>query len=239
MKISAAVIAFLLSSTTAFAADLAPKPVEPVAPVEASSFTWTGIYGGIQAGYTFGKSDLQDYLIVPHAPDYAGDASPAGFTGGGYVGAQYQFGGNIVVGIEGDINYDDVKDTGAAHGLIPGTQPYAAMDTKLKWDGSARLRAGYAIDRFLPYVTGGVAFGQYEWDPHWPIDGILHHAGTQTGWTIGAGLDYAITDNIIARIEYRYTDYGKKAYVDNVSPAYADEINLKTNTIRAGIAYKF
>jgi outer membrane immunogenic protein len=242
MKISTAALALLLSSTAAFAADLAPQPVEPVAPVVVAPFTWTGIYGGLQAGYTFGNSDFSVYRASTGLPDYEGSMDPSGFTGGLYVGANYQFEGNFVIGIEADGNYDDVKDSSVAYGnAAAGTAPVTPResDAKLKWDASVRLRAGYAFDRFLPYITGGVAFGKFDYNPNWTIDGQLRHSSTQTGWTIGAGLEYAVTDNLIARVEYRYTDYGKKTYVEYVNPLFNDDIDLKTNSIRVGIAYKF
>lgn len=247
MKISAAALAILLSSTAAYAADLAPQPVEPIAPV-AAPYSWTGFYGGVQAGYTWGKSDYSNYRISDGLWDYKGQIDAKGFTAGVYAGYNYQFQNNLVVGLEGDINYDSAKGKAHARGNLnfdePGVVPVTAttQEAKLKWDGSARLRVGYAIDRFLPYITGGVAFGKYDYNPTWRVDSSLRYSSTHIGWTIGAGLEYAVTDNLIARVEYRYTDYGKKDYLDYAASAegrFNDRINLKTHTIRAGISYKF
>jgi len=123
-------------------------------------------------------------------------------------------------------------------------RPNAPTSTRIKWDGAARLRIGYAFDRFLPYIAGGVAGADFRWRPFYPIDLSVPHDVTMWGWTIGAGLEYAITDNLIARVEYRYTDYGDKTKLDYKPTAiadggYNDTANLKTNDIRVGIAYKF
>ncbi|WP_448951783.1 outer membrane protein [Labrys neptuniae] len=247
MKIFAAAVAILLSSTAAYAADLAPAPVEPIAP-QALPFSWTGFYGGVQAGYTWGKSDYSNYRISDGLWDYKGKLDAKGFTAGVYAGYNYQFQNNLVIGLEGDINYDNAKGSNHARGNlnfpVPGVEAISrsSQEAKLKWDGSVRARVGYAIDRFLPYVTAGVAFGKYDYNPTWQIDSALHYSSTRTGWTIGAGLEYAVTDNLIARVEYRYTDYGKKDYLDYAASAqglYNDRIDLKTHTIRAGISYKF
>lgn len=247
MKISAAALAIFLSPTLAYAADLAPQPVEPIAPVVAP-FSWTGFYGGIQAGYTRGKSDYSNYWTATGEWDYKGKFNANGFTAGLYAGYNYQFQNNLVLGVEGDINYDSLKGSGRARGNLDFSHgdplPVASykQEAELKWDGSVRLRVGYAMDRFLPYITGGFAFGKYDYSPKWDKDGSLRYSSTHTGWTVGAGLEYAVTDNLIARVEYRYADYGKKNYFDYATSAggnYTDRIDLKTHTIRAGLSYKF
>lgn len=246
MKISAAALAIFLSPTLAYAADLAPQPVEPIAPVVAP-FSWTGFYGGVQAGYTWGKSDYSNYRIADGLWDYKGKIDAKGFTAGLYAGYNYQFENNLVLGVEADINYDSAKGKSHARGnpnfpIPTETVTTTSQGAKLKWDGSVRLRVGYAMDRFLPYITGGVAFGKYDFNPTWQVDSALRYSSTHTGWTVGAGLEYAVTDNLIARVEYRYADYGKKDYLDYAVSAngeYNDRIDLKTHTIRAGISYKF
>jgi outer membrane immunogenic protein len=109
--------------------------------------------------------------------------------------------------------------------------------------GSARLRAGYAINsmfgqdlgHIMPYVTGGLGFGHftakfkndaYEWTGK----------RLDTGYTIGGGVDYAINKNTIAKLEYQYMDFGKRTFSNESD--YAN-LRLKAHTIRAGVAYKF
>ncbi|MCK1975216.1 outer membrane beta-barrel protein, partial [Bacillus safensis] len=71
-------------------------------------------------------------------------------------------------------------------------------------------RVGYAVDRFMPYLAGGVAFGNIKNSGSIDNIGSFSESKTLTGWTAGAGVDYAATDNLIVRLEYRYTDYGDK-----------------------------
>jgi outer membrane immunogenic protein len=91
-------------------------------------------------------------------PYISSSLDPKGAFGGGYVGYNYQFSGGFVVGAEADINASAAKSD---HNAFPAGPfgPGFSGEGDLKWFGSARLRVGYAFDRFLPFVTGGVAFG--------------------------------------------------------------------------------
>ncbi|EFG9153021.1 porin family protein, partial [Escherichia coli] len=102
--------------------------------------------------------------------------------------------------------------------------------------GAARLRAGYAFDRFLPYVAGGVAFADMDHTLVGPLE-AYRFSDTYTGWTIGAGLEYALTDNVILRSEYRYTDFGSADFA--VPTGEENKVDLKSHDVRLGISYKF
>ncbi|WP_156850898.1 porin [Bartonella refiksaydamii] len=115
---------------------------------------------------------------------------------------------------------------------------------KEKWSGATRVRIGFAAaDRIMPYIAGGVAYAQ--------MQGISTVSGTDAsgkkvstkeadktmtmvGFTIGGGVDFAMTDNVLLRAEYRYSDYGKKKFEKDDA-----EFNYKTNDFRVGVAYKF
>lgn len=90
------------------------------------------------------------------------------------------------------------------------------------------------MGRVLPYVAGGVAFGGYTIVTN-DQGTIYADRRSVTGWTIGAGADYAFTDKLIGRFGYRYTDFGDKSYADG----YGYNVGLKTHELRVGIAYKF
>jgi outer membrane immunogenic protein len=217
---------------TAFAADA-------ISAMPPASFNWTGGYIGAQAGYAWGKSKGGDYARSSGALDVEGNIDPDGFLGGVYAGYNYQFNNNLVLCGEADLNYAHL--TGEAdplHDTVGPVPPNSARG-EMTWNGSARIRAGYAFDRFLPYVTGGVAFGRYKFTPDYINTGPLPGAKTQTGWTVGAGVDYAFTKNLIARVEYRYTDYGHANYDITGFPDYVSRVDLKTSAIQIGIAYKF
>lgn len=135
----------------------------------------------------------------------------------------------MVIGGELDAVYSDVEGRAT---VFTGGVPGPGFSQKLKWSGAARVRLGYAVDRFLPYVAGGVAFGEINgWNDGAPED---EFSDTYTGWTIGVGTEYAFTDNLIGRVEYRYTDFGNESFESG-----AVDMDLSTNEVRFGIAYKF
>lgn len=216
----------LLAATGAKAAD-AIVYEEPAPVVVAPSFTWNGAYLGGQVGYGWGKSRFDGGLNL----------KPDGFLGGLYAGYNFDLGNSVVLGIDGDITYNNLKDSYSETDL-DGTD---SVESKLRWSGAVRARAGYAVDRFLPYIAGGVAFGSVKntlssTDALGSIE--ASQSKTLTGWTAGAGIDYAATDNVIVRLEYRYTDYGNKNY----DFGFADDSvrnKFKTNEVRLGVAYKF
>jgi outer membrane immunogenic protein len=146
------------------------------------------------------------------------DVSADGFDIGGYAGANYQW-GQFVVGAETDILYP-FRD-GSSGGL--------SVEQGL--NGSMRARAGIALDRFLVYGTGGLAATDLE----------LSNAGGSDsdvlwGWTAGAGVEGMVTDNLTARIEYRYTDYGDETFTPGGVPTNSDFSN---HAIRGGVGFKF
>ncbi|EJF75247.1 porin family protein [Bartonella alsatica] len=115
---------------------------------------------------------------------------------------------------------------------------------KQKWTGATRVRFGLSVDRLMPYVAGGIAYTQLrsifakESDVESRAidfsDWLHDEKKTMIGYTLGGGVDFAMTDNVIVRAEYRYSDFGKKKFVhDKV------EMGYKTNDFRVGVAYKF
>ncbi|WP_273721133.1 MULTISPECIES: outer membrane protein [unclassified Bartonella] len=110
---------------------------------------------------------------------------------------------------------------------------------KQKWTGATRVRVGFSTGRIMPYIAGGVAYGQFQDILSMSITGddpfnrTSDVKKTMIGYTLGGGIDFAITDNFIVRAEYRYSDFGKAKFNDEI------EIKYKTNDFRAGIAYKF
>ena len=94
------------------------------------------------------------------------------------------------------------------------------------------------MDRLLPYVTGGLAFGHYSMTLDHGSD-HTEYSGTSTGWTIGAGLEYAFTNHLTTRIEYRYTDFGSIHGVFSGFPNESLDASLKSHAVRLGLSYKF
>jgi outer membrane immunogenic protein len=209
-----------LLSTGAFAADIV-SPAPEVTPV----FSWTGAYVGLNAGFGGGKFKHELPVGGP-APSF--NASSNGFVGGVQVGYNYQI-DQWVVGAEADFQGASIKgetDLGFAFG--------PKLGTKLDWYGTVRARAGVlATDRLLVYATGGLAYGHTKTYMEDSVFGISE-SKTKAGWTVGAGVEYAVTDHLSLKTEYAYTDLGK-------AQVLYDMFDRKVNfhSVKFGINYKF
>jgi outer membrane immunogenic protein len=234
--------AVLLSATasvcnwSALAADL-PARMEPVAPVAyVPGFSWTGFYLGGALGWIGTNPEYTTGAVVLGAPFVVSSASSRnGLSYGLLSGYNYQM-GQLVLGVEGDF-------TGWTVGKIRYTAITGDFLTAhSKWGGSIRGRLGYAADRALLYVTGGAAFVSDETSI--PFTGIsIGGDGTRWGWTVGGGLDYAITNNWFTGIEYRYSQYEAKTFVYPIPILNLGFVGfrqeLSTNQVMARIGYKF
>jgi outer membrane immunogenic protein len=210
----AGVAILALGVASASAADIARRPMPYKAPayVEAP-FTWTGLYAGAFGGGAWGRSDFS-------APLTTGTFDTDGWLAGGTLGYNYQT-GNIVLGIEGDAAWTDIKGTAACGALT--------CETKNNWLATVRGRAGYAFGRFLPYITGGAAFG----DIKTSVSGLGSSNETRVGWTAGGGLEANIAGPWSAKVEYLYVDLGSGSSI------LGSDASFTTNIVRAGINYKF
>lgn len=207
--------AVALSSVAASAADL--PSVQPYAAAAPVAFNWTGFYLGAQVGYGWGESEVDGF---------AGSYDVDGFNVGIYGGYNHQFVNNVVVGLEADINYNDADGSAVLVGF--GTQA-----TEFNFDGAVRARLGYAFDRVLVYVAGGVAFADI--DTTTTVGGLTFSGDDTTfGWTIGGGVEAAVTQNIAVRAEYRYTKFD-----DIDSGIVGFDNNLDSHKVLVGVSYKF
>lgn len=227
----------ILLASTALLMSIGAANAADVLVAAPAGFVWTGGYVGLQAGYAWGTSPF-----VNRTDDYSEGTSydPDGFVGGVYAGYNQQLSNNVVLGVDADINFANLKGGGDAYiDYTDGSDYGMDPSSRMRWNGAVRARVGYAYDRFLPYIAGGVSFGEYKFDLRRPDgDVIFSEKDTMTGWNIGGGLEYAATDNLIVRAEYRYTDFGNKTYHE-LWGEDEGKIKLKTNDIRLGIAYKF
>ena len=180
----------------ALAADLPYRQAPPVY-VPPPIFSWTGLYLGAQIGYSWGTDNLTGYNQVG-ALFVSNSSKPNGVIGGAFVGYNLQI-GQVVAGLEGD-----VEGTGYSKSVAVGGLAFA---TNVPVQGSIRLRLGYALDRALLYITGGAAFAGFE-NTYSSAAGYDSIGKTRTGWTVGGGIEYAVTNNWTIRAEYRYSDYG-------------------------------
>ena len=203
----------------AFAAD----PMTDL-PMTAPGFDWTGYYAGLQAGYGWGQSDIS---VTEGAPFSITPSIDGGFVGG-HVAGLWQF-DQAVLGAVADLNYSMIDGT-AVSGLG------STFGTDIKWFGSVNAKAGFAMNRLLVYGIGGIAFAGIETSQ--VAGAAFASTRTNVGWTVGAGVDYALTDKFIVGAKYRYYDFGSEHY-DVAAPFNDRDQNVKLNTVGINLSYKF
>lgn len=232
----AASVAFLMTSASAKAADIIYQEPMPV-------FSWQGFYIGGQIGGLWGSGDLKVKNLFDGAvASKKWSPDPSGFIGGLYAGYNFDAGNNVILGLDTDFVWTDASKSRRT--LFDGNG-YGKARLKEKWLGTTRVRIGYGMDRWLPYAFGGVAYGKVEsrirtTDTSGNFLNAYNNNKTLTGWTAGVGVDYAMTDNILLRLEYRYTDLGSKKF----NYGYTDtslryKVDYSSNDFRVGVAYKF
>jgi outer membrane immunogenic protein len=214
--IAVSAVTFVASAS---AADLGGRRApQPAFQSQASpSFTWTGFYLGANAGAIWGDFTKGGKFID----------TKTGFTGGITAGYNQQF-GQFVAGIEGDYNYSGMGGRGLG---VPGLIPVKGDLTSF---GTVRGRLGVAFDRALIYGTGGFAMGSTTLQ-----SGFAKSSSTNSGYVIGAGLEYAFTQNISAKAEYLYMPLGGRNLVGVPGFNNGAKTGVDANVLRAGLNYKF
>ena len=205
--LGASMLALAVGTGAAGAADIYAPPPPEVVYNPAPAFTWTGGYLGGIVGYGWG---------APQSGGKQWDAD--GFVGGVFGGYNFQPSSNVVLGVESDIT-----GTGMA-----GKKAGVKMTDY--WNGTIRARAGLAFDRFLAYGTGGLALGNLEVKIPGSNDTAL-----RAGYTLGAGVEAALTNTVIGRVEYRYTDFG----ADKYATAPKTRASFSSSQVLVGVGVKF
>jgi outer membrane immunogenic protein len=258
---------FLLASVgalaitgSAFAAEPLPPPPPPPVPI----FTWTGLYAGLQVGYAWDQDPVTVTNLSPTltsaGPFFFSDSfsdNPSGVIGGAHLGYNKQFdnwllGLNWVIGLEGTVDGTSLSTTrvspfGFSSALGLGNLPiFGSLNTRSAVQGSIRLRAGVAFDRVLIYATGGAAFAGFatDYQTFAPVFLQEDDSKTRSGWTVGGGLEYAVTNNWSIRAEYRYSDFGHTIdypFATIISPfgLLSVQHHLTQNQVQFGISYRF
>lgn len=214
---SAGILAMAASLVPASGADI-PRRAQPMpakAPVYVvQSYNWTGPYIGINGGGGWGRSNFS-------APFSTGGAfNTSGGLVGGTLGYNWQA-GQAVFGVEGDLDWSNIRGSAPCAGTTCSTRNH--------WLSTVRGRLGYAADRFMPYVTGGLAVG----DIKTSIAGVGNASSTKTGWTAGGGIEAALTGPWTAKLEYLYVDLGRGATIAGSNASF------RSNIVRAGLNYRF
>jgi outer membrane immunogenic protein len=210
----------LVAAAPASAADLPRSSMPYKAPAFVPvGYNWTGFYLGINGGGAWGKSDWNGFPL---------GLEPSGGMVGVTAGYNWQApGSSWVFGIEGDIDWAFISDSVAC--------PVGfACETKNNYFGTVRGRVGYAWDRVMPYITGGLAYGDIE-VTRTAFAGVHE---TNAGWTVGAGLEGAIAGNLTAKVEYLYADLGS-VFCSTLNCGAATNVDLTKHIVRGGVNYRF
>jgi len=238
--LSGVALGLLGLGTSAMAADLPTRKAPP--PMMADPvFTWTGFYVGGELGGAWSSASFNN-SVDPNAPIFAlpkFNENQSGLVAGGHVGYNYQV-GQFVFGAEGVLDYVGIKRTGAID-----VDPGASITTKQNYLGSIDGKLGFAFDRFLFSAVGGVAFTKYSISDSDPPFGASYSGGTRTGWNVGATVNYALTNNWIIGVNYRYYDFGSQGIFSGypATPAGPGLDGFKwhptENVVTASVSYKF
>lgn len=207
-------LAMVTTVSAANAADIARRAMPTKAVPYVQAYNWTGGYIGINGGAGWGRANTS-------APFSSGGFNTSGGVVGGTVGYNWQM-GQTVFGVEGDIDWANIRGTSTCGAGF-------SCETKDSWLATARGRVGYAFDRFLPYVTGGLAVG----DIKNSVAGVASSTSTKAGYAIGGGVEAALTGPWTAKVEYLYADLGRGGSV------LGADTRFNTSLVRAGVNYRF
>lgn len=227
MRAILAAVTIVSAASPALAADLwQPQPSFKDEGVYEQRSRWQGFYLGLNGGYAWGDTQDAPFLIGDTNVGSFGSLSPEGAFGGGQIGYNAVF-GRMLVGVEADIQGADINDSTA------GPDGFASTDINLF--GTVRGRLGLVSDRTLIYATAGYAWADVDTSISGAF-GTISGSDTLDGYTVGGGIEYALSDNWSTKLEYQYVDledtrFGLGAVATKIDPDF--------HTVRAGLNYRF
>jgi outer membrane immunogenic protein len=237
-----AVAALVLSPTATLAADLPVKAPPPVV-----IYDWTGFYLGVSGGGSLGGSNHYDPTGLMLTED--GFRVSGGLIGG-TLGYNWQV-SSFVFGFEGDLSWVDEygshDDNNSINFPSPGTPTSTFADqtiqsfTKETWLGTARGRAGYAVDNLLFYVTGGYAAAGVDVGiKSAATNALLASASTtRSGWTGGGGIEWGFAPNWSIKWEWLFVKFENAAFNTVLVDGPRSSVTLDDNIVRFGVNYRF
>ncbi len=253
---TAALMALSFGGSAVQAADM---PVKAVAPIPV--YSWTGCYVGVQVGYKWGYSKQTSdgifggvFFPLLVGVNLTDNYHVNGAVGGGEAGCQYQW-GNWVWGIEVDGSWSAASgqaNTSAA-AIAQGINPVRRFSTDERWLATARGRLGYAWDKWLWYVTAGVAYSGFDVNNDAAAANIANAAVfnrqptrvDRSGWIVGFGSEYHVSHGWSVKSEWLYADFGTFHYTDVPSPTggclqcFSADVKMQEFIWRIGMNYKF
>jgi outer membrane immunogenic protein len=224
-------VAFGLAAP-ASAADL---PVAP--PVAAPVFSWTGFYIGGHAGWA--RAELEETLVTAFPPFVAGTTfgdSESGFVAGLQAGFNYQI-GQFVLGVEGQISWTDI-----ARSTVTTIGGVTFSDSiELNWVATVAARFGVAFGNALLYAKGGVAFADWSANARDSRFGtVFNRSDTETGWMVGAGIEYGFAPNWSLKVEYNFMSFDldrDNFTIAGVAGSFDHDLDI--HLVKAGVNFRF
>jgi opacity protein-like surface antigen len=243
LKLLIAGVASLAVTAPAMAADIeqpAPVPAYKAPLVAPSYYDWTGLYIGGFGSYSWSSTNstlVNTTTGAAFGPTTRYTSAP---HGGGQVGFDYMFyPARVVLGVVADVSSGE----GFSNTVVgaSGTSIYGSKTTE---SGTVRARLGYAFDRVLLYATGGWAWSNGS-ASRTQVTGTAGGAVAGTyetsnlapiGWTVGAGVAFAIARDWNVFAEYRYTAFDSSA----TFPVSGFVTNSSTgvNTFKIGLNFE-
>jgi outer membrane immunogenic protein len=263
--LSCACAALALTAVAGPEPSFSGKEMKQVAPAPPEcDYTWTGFYIGGNAGYGFGNGDTH-FHPLPDAATFIDlepatlNADPEGFIGGGQIGFNWQWNKWLVLGAETDFQGTDMEGHDTRFnfpdifGVGNGPDTFLFAHERVQWFGTARGRIGFApLCRLLVYATGGLAYANTDYSANTNFDNgttyPVSFTRTTLGWTVGGGLEYAISHHWSVKAEYLYYDLGDEGKTQNQltggvpqGPPFFVHYNFENtgNIVRGGLNYKF
>jgi high affinity Mn2+ porin len=241
-----ALIALLRATGAAAAAD-----VSAATPVKAPPlYDWTGFYTGAHVGYATGSSDWTAQNTAAPGPDISGTTDlfsrAGGLEGGIQAGYNLMLPSRVVLGFETDVTFPNNYFNGASSFATPALGQASTAEA-VEFTATARGRLGYAVDRWLIYGTGGLAFAYDELSRTQEVGtptGGTAIPGTvesqmlgRVGWVAGAGFEYGFAPKWTAFAEYLFSDFGDHS---NFYPQGVQRIDsdLALQEFRLGLNYR-
>jgi high affinity Mn2+ porin len=221
----AALGALALACPSAQAADMALK-----APAYQAVYDWTGFYLGGHVGYGDGSLGPGTHPLPEQGVFFP--PTITGGVGGYQAGYNRQLSNRVVLGIEADATFTGPLDE-------PRLTP-APFNASIDYTGTLRGRIGYAFAAWMPYLTGGFAWGH----SHVRVndgDGAAVSTPGQyhTGWTVGAGAEFAVGGNWSAKLEYDYIDLARRMYDLSDFALPGVNVDPRIHLIKFGLNYRF
>lgn len=216
------VLGVLASAQCANAADLSVAPLYKAPPPSevTQAYDWTGFYLGVNGGGGWGHSYWNSSTTGMNL---------SGAMLGGTAGYNWQLNNRFVFGVEGDVDWANLKGSNTTAGC-----PFGCT-TSDSWLSTVRGRLGYAFGGIMPYVTGGLAVG----DIKAASPGFTGATDTNAGWTAGGGVEFALPGNWSAKAEYLHADLGRFNCGVNCNGTPTDNVSMHDNVVRAGLDYHF